>query len=81
MKSTTWPRPRPWASLSFGLAGVLLPMLQGTPPGALGAARARALAVVPPLVLAVVVLVLGVYVPRALADLLGRVAALVGGGA
>ena len=81
--------PQPWLGMLFiallviaalGLAGVLLPMLQGTPPGAPVAVRERALAVVPPLVLAVVVLMLGVYVPGALADLLGRVAALVGGG-
>ena len=55
-------------------------MLQGTPPGASEVLRERALAVVPPLVLAAVVLLLGVYVPPLLGDVLGRVAALIGGG-
>jgi hydrogenase-4 component F len=65
---------------ALGLAGVLLPMLQGGAPAGSVPARERALAVAPPLALAAVVLLLGVYVPRALADLLGRVALLVGGG-
>lgn len=65
---------------ALGMAGILLPMLQGRSQGPPPVARERALAVAPPLVLAVVVLLLGVYVPTALAGLLGRVALLVGGG-
>ena len=65
---------------ALGMAGVLLPMLQGAPPDPGLPVRERALAVVPPLALAAVVLVLGVYVPGALSALLGRVALLVGGG-
>jgi hydrogenase-4 component F len=68
------------AVAALGMAGVLLPMLQGASPSTAPAARERVLAVAPPLVLAVVVLMLGVYVPGVLADLLGRVALLVGGG-
>ncbi len=64
---------------ALGLAGVLLPMLQGGAPAGSVPARERALAVAPPFVLAAVVLLLGVYVPGALADFLGRVARLVGG--
>lgn len=65
---------------ALGLAGALLPMLQGGAPEGVPVARERALAVAPPLVLAAVVLLLGVYVPGALASLLGRVALLAGGG-
>jgi hydrogenase-4 component F len=67
---------------ALALAGVLLPMLQGRRAGCDSApvAPERALAVASPLVLAAAVLLLGVYVPQALAGLLGRVALLVGGG-
>ena len=64
----------------LGMAGVLLPVLQGAPNRPGGASREGLLTVGPPLVLAVVVLVLGVYVPQALAGLLGAVAASLGGG-
>jgi len=67
---------------ALGLAAVLLPMLQGGEGGDAPAApaRERLRAVAPPLALAAVVLLLGVYLPRGLAALLGRVALLVGGG-
>ncbi len=70
------------AVAALGLAAVLLPMLQGGDGGGASPAPARehALAVAPPLALAAVVLLLGVYLPRGLAALLGRVALLVGGG-
>jgi hydrogenase-4 component F len=81
--------PSPWLGVAFigllvvaalGVAAVLLPMLQGGVRGLPPPSRERVLAVAPPLALAAVVLILGLYTPRALAGLLGRVALLVGGG-
>jgi hydrogenase-4 component F len=63
----------------LGMAGVLLPVLLGTPNRPPGAVREDFLTVGPPLALAVAVLVLGVWVPHALAGLLGAVAASLGG--
>jgi hydrogenase-4 component F len=67
---------------ALALAAVVLPMLQGGEAGDAPPARApeRLLSVVPPAVLAALVLLLGVYLPRGLAGLLGRVALLIGGG-
>jgi hydrogenase-4 component F len=79
---------RTWLGLLFvallavaflAMAGVLLPMLQGESNRPPATARERALAVVPPLLLAAAVLALGVYLPRALDTLLHAVAGVVGG--
>jgi hydrogenase-4 component F len=67
------------AAAFLAMAGVLLPMLQGAPNRPRPSDRERLLTVVPPLVLAAVVLLLGLYVPEALAHLLGAVAAQIGG--
>ncbi len=81
---------QPWVGVLFlvllavaflALAGVLLPMLQGSPGRAAGARRESLPAVVPPLLLAAVVLLLGVWIPPALDALLGHAAAQIGGGA
>jgi hydrogenase-4 component F len=66
----------------LGMAGVLLPMLQGDNPQSEAepaATREPTLSVVAPLVLCVAVLVLGIYVPEGLSDVLHRTAALLGG--
>jgi hydrogenase-4 component F len=64
----------------LGMAGVLLPMLQGRDASAGEVSvRERKLSTLPPLVLCVCVLVLGVYLPTPLADVLARAAALFGG--
>ena len=63
----------------LAMAGVLLPMLQGESNRPPATARERALAVVPPLLLAAAVLALGVYLPRTLDTLLHAVAGVVGG--
>lgn len=70
----------------IGMASVVLKMYQGTPvaqPAGDSPAPARggesALAVVPPLVLGVAVLVLGVYLPPALKGLLAHAARAIGG--
>ena len=63
----------------LGMAGVVLPMLQGEP-NRPRFGRERLLAVAPPLVLAAVVLLLGLWVPEALRSLLASVAVLLGGG-
>ncbi len=64
----------------IGMAGVLLPMLQGSP-ATDGQPRVRegALTLGPPLVLCAAVAVLGVYVPDALGALLQSATALFGG--
>ncbi|MBI3183665.1 MAG: hypothetical protein HYZ28_16125 [Myxococcales bacterium] len=77
----------PWLGVAFaallalaflGMAGVLLPMLQGVPAEARRAAE-RPLAVGAPLALAAVALLLGVHVPPFLSELLGRAAGMLGG--
>ena len=67
------------AAAFLAMAGVLLPMLQGSPNRPPRGEREGWLTIVPPLVLTAAVLLLGVYVPQALADLLGAVAAQIGG--
>jgi hydrogenase-4 component F len=64
----------------LGLAGVLLPMLQGARPAGVVPGREATLSVASPLVLCVAVLVLGVYVPAPLSEALRKTAALLGGG-
>lgn len=64
----------------LGMAGVILPMAQGTPANAVSPAREEAtLSIAPPLVLIVMILILGMYVPATLVNLLSRTAALLGG--
>lgn len=68
------------AVASLGMAGVILPMAQGTPANAVSPPRKEAtLSIAPPFVLIVVILILGMYVPAALDDLLSRTAMLLGG--
>ncbi len=68
-------------AVSFlGMAGVLLPMLQGVGANGRVPVREPRLSVVTPLALCVAVFVLGVFVPRPLAEALQSAAALLGGG-
>ena len=63
----------------LGMAGVLLPMLQGTPGGAATRAREPVLSVLPPLALAIGALAIGIYMPPMLADAFRRAATMLGG--
>jgi hydrogenase-4 component F len=66
-------------ALAFlGLAGALLPMLQGERAGG-GRAKEAPLQIASPLVLLAGVALLGVYVPSALTEVLRRAAGLIGG--
>jgi hydrogenase-4 component F len=80
--------PHAWVGVLFislltvaflGMAGVLLPMLQGAP--AEGATRAREpkLSVLAPLALTTGALAVGIYLPPILADALHRAASMLGG--
>ncbi len=86
--------PTPWLGVAFagllavaflGLTGVLVPMLQPGAPGGGGAdgpapgARERLLAVLSPALVAGAVLVLGLWLPQFLKDLLGAAASSIGG--
>jgi len=64
----------------LGMAGVLLPMLQGERSPTEPPVREPRLSVVTPLALCVAVFVLGVYVPTPLSEVLRNAAALLGGG-
>jgi hydrogenase-4 component F len=67
-------------ALAFlGMAGVLLPMLQGAGGGPETRPREAALSIVTPLAMACGALVLGIYVPPVLADALRRAASVLGG--
>lgn len=63
----------------LGMAGVLLPILQGAPDRARPMAREPRLAVLPPLLALAAVLLLGIGLPPLLAATLRRAAALLGG--
>jgi hydrogenase-4 component F len=63
----------------LGMAGVLLPMLQGTPGGAATPAREPTLSVLPPLALAMGALAIGIYMPPMLTDAFRRAATMLGG--
>jgi hypothetical protein len=65
----------------LGMAGTLLPMLQGPlPASALPARPEKALEIVPPLLLALLVVLLGLYVPPPLATGLRQAAMALGAG-
>jgi hydrogenase-4 component F len=64
----------------LGMAGVLLPMLQGEGAADQPPVREPTLSVVTPLCLCVAVFVLGVFVPAPLSEVLQSAAALLGGG-
>jgi hypothetical protein len=81
--------PDPWVGVLFlvllalaflGMAGVLLPMLQSAPtqdsPRHVGESP---LSVLAPLVMAVAVLMLGVYIPPALSNVIREAAIALGG--
>jgi hydrogenase-4 component F len=63
----------------LGMAGVLLPMLQGEQPVVTLPSREPTLSVAAPLALCVAVLVMGVYIPEPVSDVLQRAAELLGG--
>jgi hydrogenase-4 component F len=63
----------------LGMAGSLFPMLQGAPGAESARVREPKLSVLPPLVLAAAVLVVGIFLPPMLGDALRRAAALLGG--
>jgi hydrogenase-4 component F len=63
----------------LGMAGVFVPMLQGARPSGPQPGPEPRLSLVTPLVLCIAVLVLGVYLPTPLADVLHRAAELLGG--
>jgi hydrogenase-4 component F len=63
----------------IGMAGVLLPMLQGPRPPRAAPLREPTLSVITPLALCIAVLILGVYVPAPVAHALQRAAQLLGG--
>jgi hydrogenase-4 component F len=63
----------------LGMAGVLLPMLQGVPDSAQPPAREPRLALVAPLLALAGTLMLGIYMPPMLAATLRRAATLLGG--
>jgi hydrogenase-4 component F len=80
--------PHPWLGVLFlallavaflGMAGVLLPMLQGTAGPVERRANEPRLSVLAPLVMAGGALVMGIYVPPIIVDTLRRAADLVGG--
>jgi hydrogenase-4 component F len=63
----------------LGMAGVLLPMLQGAAVGTVKPVREPRLSLVTPLAMATGALAMGIYVPRVLADALRQAAAVLGG--
>jgi hydrogenase-4 component F len=63
----------------LGMAGVLLPMLQGNAASPAQRPREATLSVLTPLALASLVLGLGIYLPRFLTDLLRQAAGMLGG--
>ena len=73
------------AVIFIGMATSVFHMVQGEPPESLrGTSQMRAapepiLAVVPPIVLGVAVLLLGLYIPPALGDVISQAARLLGG--
>jgi hydrogenase-4 component F len=79
----------PWVSILFlfllavaflGMAGVLLPMLQSAPAqGSPRRAAEASLSVIAPLVMTAGVLVLGVYIPPALSQVIRQAASGLGG--
>jgi hydrogenase-4 component F len=78
----------PWLGLLFiallavaflGMAGVLFPMLQGTPAGQETRSREPALSVLTPLAMACGALVLGIFIPPFLSEALARAASALGG--
>lgn len=80
--------PHPWLGVVFfallavaflGMAGVLLPMFQGTADRVKADVREPRLSVLTPLVLACGALVMGIYIPPILTDALHQAASLVGG--
>ena len=80
--------PHPWMGVLFlallaiaflGMAGTLLPMLQGASGEHAPRAREPLLTVLPPFLLAAAALAIGLYPPPALTDALRRAAVLVGG--
>ncbi|HWC64764.1 MAG TPA: proton-conducting transporter membrane subunit [Thermoanaerobaculia bacterium] len=80
--------PHPWTGVLFlvfltiaflGMAGTLLPMLQGAPGPRPERAPEPLLTLIAPFVLAAAVLAIGLHPPRILSDALLRAAALIGG--
>jgi hydrogenase-4 component F len=80
--------PDPWVGVLFvsllavaflGMAGVLLPMLQGAPGQGAKRVREPKLSILAPLFLAAGALVIGIYLPPKLADALHRAASMLGG--
>jgi len=63
----------------LGMANVLLPMLQGEAPADSPPSHEPILSLVTPLVLCIAVLILGVYIPQPLSDVLHQTAELFGG--
>jgi len=63
----------------LGMAGVLLPMLQGAPGAAASRAREPRLSILPPSILAIGALAIGLYLPPPLANALHRAASMLGG--
>jgi hydrogenase-4 component F len=66
------------AIVFVGMASAVLPMAQGDAPATAAGRRERALAVVPPALLAALVLLLGLYLPSPLARLLATAASGLG---
>jgi hydrogenase-4 component F len=62
----------------LGMAGVLLPMLQGAPDGAASRAREPKLSILAPSILAMGALAIGLYLPPPLASALHRAASMLG---
>ncbi len=80
--------PHAWTGVLFvafltvaflGMAGTLLPMLQGGPDEGAPRSREPRLSVLPPLALAAGALAVGIYLPPILADALRRAAGMLGG--
>lgn len=80
--------PAPWVGVLFvsllavaflGMAGALLPMLQGAPGDGAKRVREPRLSVLAPLVLAIGALAIGIYLPPILTDALHRAASMLGG--
>jgi hydrogenase-4 component F len=80
--------PDPWVGVLFvsllavaflGMAGVLLPMLQGAPGQGTKRVREPKLSILAPLFLAAGALAVGIYLPPKLADALHRAASMLGG--